>query len=198
MLQKISLYTRFERFWHWLQALLIIILIITGLEIHGTLHYPGFEKVCLWHNICGWAILILSIFAIFWHFTTGNWKYYITGTGDLSIMIRYYLWGIMKGEPHPFSKSRDRKFNPLQAMAYLFLKLILLPLQILSGVLYYYYPFLASSKFFVQIDLIAAIHMAGAFLLLAFLIVHTYLTTTGGTILSYIKAMITGWEEVEC
>jgi len=34
-------------------------------------------------------------------------------------------------------------------------------------------------------------------MVLAFLIVHTYLTTTGGTLLSYTMAMITGWEEVE-
>jgi Ni,Fe-hydrogenase I cytochrome b subunit len=31
---KIYLYTRFERFWHWFQALMIITLIVTGLEIH--------------------------------------------------------------------------------------------------------------------------------------------------------------------
>ncbi len=83
-------------------------------------------------------------------------------------------------------------------MAYLSLKLILLPLQIITGLLYYYYPYLTNTGRFSQLDIIANIHMAGAFLLLIFLIVHTYLTTTGGTIFSYIKAMITGWEEVEC
>ncbi len=99
MKQKISLYTRFERFWHWLQALLIIVLIMTGLEVHGNLHCLGFEKTCYIHNICGWTLLVLSIFAIFWHFTTGNWRYYITGMGDISVMVRYYLWGYLMENP---------------------------------------------------------------------------------------------------
>ena len=29
-LKNIYLYTRYERFWHWLQAVLILILLITG------------------------------------------------------------------------------------------------------------------------------------------------------------------------
>jgi thiosulfate reductase cytochrome b subunit len=36
-----------------------------------------------------------------------------------------------------------------------------------------------------------------AFMMLLFLIAHVYLTTTGHTPLAHIKAMITGWEEVE-
>ena len=43
----------------------------------------------------------------------------------------------------------------------------------------------------------ATLHTIGAFLMLIFLIVHIYLTTTGHTPLAHIKAMITGWEEVE-
>ncbi len=35
-LKKIYLYTRFERFWHWFQALLIMLLLVTGFELHGT------------------------------------------------------------------------------------------------------------------------------------------------------------------
>jgi thiosulfate reductase cytochrome b subunit len=34
-------------------------------------------------------------------------------------------------------------------------------------------------------------------MILAFFIVHIYLTTTGHTVTSHIKAMITGWEKVE-
>ncbi|HHJ10193.1 MAG TPA: cytochrome B, partial [Bacteroidetes bacterium] len=38
--------------------------------------------------------------------------------------------------------------------------------------------------------------ISGAFLLLAFVVGHVYLTTTGLKPLSAIKAMITGWEEM--
>jgi thiosulfate reductase cytochrome b subunit len=48
-----------------------------------------------------------------------------------------------------------------------------------------------------SLGFISALHMLGAFLLTAFIIAHIYLTTTGETIFSNIKAMITGWEEVD-
>jgi hypothetical protein len=38
-------------------------------------------------------------------------------------------------------------------------------------------------------------HTAAAFMMLAFLIGHFYLSTTGHTPLAHIKAMITGWED---
>jgi len=45
------------------------------------------------------------------------------------------------------------------------------------------------------LKVVALLHTAGAFLLVAFLIVHLYLITTGQTVTSNLKAMITGWEE---
>jgi cytochrome b subunit of formate dehydrogenase len=45
--------------------------------------------------------------------------------------------------------------------------------------------------------MIALIHMAGAFAILCFVIMHVYMTTTGHTITAHVKAMITGWENVE-
>jgi len=39
--------------------------------------------------------------------------------------------------------------------------------------------------------------MAGAFFILSFIIVHVYMTTTGHSIFAHIKAMITGWEDIE-
>ena len=39
--------------------------------------------------------------------------------------------------------------------------------------------------------------MLGAYLITAFFFIHVYLTTTGHTVFAHIKAMITGWEEVD-
>ena len=44
---------------------------------------------------------------------------------------------------------------------------------------------------------LSVIHMAGAWLFVAFVITHMYLTTTGEKPLSNIKAMIVGYEDVE-
>jgi hypothetical protein len=43
---------------------------------------------------------------------------------------------------------------------------------------------------------VATIHLAGAFAILSFLIVHLYMITTGHTIFAHTRAMITGWELV--
>ncbi|WP_319928093.1 hypothetical protein [Vreelandella zhuhanensis] len=42
----------------------------------------------------------------------------------------------------------------------------------------------------------AGLHALGAFLMLAFVIIHAYLATVGHTPTAHIKAMITGWEDV--
>ena len=47
-----------------------------------------------------------------------------------------------------------------------------------------------------ETEMVAVVHVIGAFLILLFIIVHLYLITTGATILQFTKAMITGWEEV--
>ncbi len=72
-----------------------------------------------------------------------------------------------------------------------------LPLQLLSGLLYYYYNDWVSWGFTAGLDGVAFLHTAMAFVRLLFLLVHIYLTTTGGSLLAYIQSMITGWEEVE-
>ena len=194
---KIHLYTRFERFWHWFQAFLIIFLLITGFEIHGTIRFFGYGAACHWHNLAGLTLLILTAFAIFWHLTTGQWRHYQPTFTDMGRIVRHYLFGIMRGESHPFHKSEERKLNPLQALSYLFLKIVLLPLELVSGLLYYLYSDWLNMGLSMRLDGVAMLHTAMAFLLLLFFIVHVYLTTTGGSLLSYTMAMITGWEEIE-
>jgi cytochrome b subunit of formate dehydrogenase len=48
-----------------------------------------------------------------------------------------------------------------------------------------------------SLEPIAVIHTAGAFMLVAFIVVHLYLITTGTTLTSNLKAMLTGYEELE-
>jgi len=139
MKEKICLYTRFERLWHWLQALLIIMLLVTGFNIHGTINLMTFKKAHEVHMFCGWTLLILTAFAIFWHLTTGEWRQYVPTKENLDRVCRYYVCDIFKGEPHPHKKSREAKLNPLQRLAYLFLKIFLLPGVFLSGIWYYLY-----------------------------------------------------------
>ena len=70
-------YRRFERFWHWTQAALILFLGVTGFEIHGSLSFFGFDQAVRYHSAAAMAFLVLIAFAIFWHFTTGEWRQYV-------------------------------------------------------------------------------------------------------------------------
>jgi thiosulfate reductase cytochrome b subunit len=195
--QRVRIYTRFNRFWHWSQALLILLLALTGLEIHGTVNFFGFEHAVVLHNRLAGAFGVLLAFAIFWHFTTGQWRHYTPTRQHLREMVHFYLRGIFHGEHHPFKKTELSRLNPLQRLTYLALKLLIFPVQAFSGVACYYYNDMAAHGWSSNgIGTIALIHTAGMFALLAFLIAHVYLITTGTTLTSNLSAMITGWEEV--
>jgi len=190
---KIYLYTRYERLWHWLQGLMIICLIVTGLEIHGTYKLLGFQTAVNIHNFIGLSWLILFAFFVFWLFTTGEWKQYIPTTKKLFSVILFYAWGIFQGKPHPIQKSKGAKHNPLQRLAYLGISAMLLPVQMVTGLLYYLYNDIPQ---ILPLSVLAVIHTLVALLLLNFLVIHLYMTTTGHSLFSHIAGMITGWEEV--
>ena len=199
-MRRVVLYEGFERFWHWAQALLILTMMLTGFEVRGLgLHLFGFQRAVALHNILAVTLLVLIVFAIFWHITTGEWRQYIPTRKFLREMIAFYVTGIFKGAPHPVRKHRMAKLNPLQRLAYFGFKVLISPVQVTSGALYYYYPNLQHALGWPPASLwvIAVVHVLGAFGLVAFLIGHVYLTTTGHTPLTNIKAMLTGWEELE-
>jgi thiosulfate reductase cytochrome b subunit len=144
---------------------------------------------------------VLIVFAIFWHFTTGEWRQYLPTRTHLRAQIEYYITGIFRNAPHPTRKTALTKLNPLQRLVYLALKILVIPIMVLSGLLYMYYRYPQSGKIYsLNIDgleTIALLHTAGAFFLISFVIVHVYLITTGHTPTSNLKAMITGYEEIE-
>lgn len=197
-MKTIYLYTRYERSWHWLQSALIIILLITGFEVHGGFSLLGFHEAVKWHSFLGLAWLIAFAFFFFWIFTTGEWKQYIPTTRKLFAVMKYYGYGIFRAQPHPVPKRKEAKHNPLQRLTYLGVAAVLLPLQMLTGFLYWSYnSWEAWGLGFLSLGAISLIHTALAFAILTFLIIHIYMTTTGHSVFAHIKAMITGWEDVD-
>jgi len=197
------MYGIYERLWHWLQATVGLLLLLTGLAVH----WPGlcginFAVAISWHNALAFVLLGNALLALFFHLTTGEIKQFVPAPGNLfnrlARQYRYYVWGMFRGAPHPTTKNRDSKFNPLQQLAYLGLLNLLLPLQVLSGLLLW-----GGQRWPGVLDAVgglalpAALHSLGAWLFVAFLLMHVYLTTTGHRPGALIVAMITGWEEVE-
>ena len=188
-------YKAFERFWHWAQMILVFAMVITGFEIHGTYRWLGFETAVRWHNRAAYALIVLIAFAIFWHFTTGAWKSYIPTGAKVSKQIQYYTVGIFKNEPHPYKKTELSLKNPLQQYSYLALKLLVIPIQVTTGLLYFYYNRWPEWGIGWGLNWVAIVHTLAAFGIVAFVITHVYATTMGQTATSNLKAMITGWEE---
>jgi thiosulfate reductase cytochrome b subunit len=194
-------YAGFERFWHWTQAAMVIFLALTGFEIHGSLSFFGFAGAVRYHSAAAIALLVLIAFAIFWHLTTGEWRQYLPTAENLRAQAAYYLTGIFRNAPHPTHKSALSKLNPLQRLVYLGLKLLLIPVIVSSGLLYMMYRYPQRHGIAALdvrgLETIAVAHTAAAFLLIAFLVSHVYLITTGRTPTSNLKAMLTGWEDLE-
>jgi thiosulfate reductase cytochrome b subunit len=201
MKQKVYIYKAFERFWHWTQSILILFLAFTGFEIHGSFSFFGYKNAVNYHNIAAYTFIILIIFAIFWHFATGEWRQYLPTMKNLKAQIFYYFFGIFSNSSHPTKKTVLSKLNPLQKLVYLALKLLVIPVMVISGLLYMFYRYpqegVIEGLNINSIEVIALFHTAGAFLLVGFIIVHLYLITTGETITSNLKAIITGYEELE-
>lgn len=195
---KVMVYKRFERFWHWSQAALIIGLMLTGFEIHSSYQWLGFETAVNAHIVMALALIVLWLFAIFWHFTTGEWRQYIPTTEKLAAMARYYALGMFKDEEKPYKKSLSAKHNPLQRLAYLAFKLLISPVIWVSGMLYLLYPYWPQLGLgWLSLAPVAIVHTAAAFAMLVFFIAHVYLAFTGKPFYEYVHAMITGYEELD-
>lgn len=189
--QYVKIFARFERFWHWAQAALVLLLLFTGARLHGLIGGVPWSSAFMLHLIGAGLIILLWIFAIFWHFTTGAWQHYIPTLRNLGAVIRYYAWGIFVGKPHPAKPTILRKHNPLQRLSYLFLKLVINPAIWITGILY-----LTVSLTGMDLQTVAWLHVVAAYAMAIFVVVHIYMATTGDTPTAYLRAMITGYEWV--
>ena len=199
------MYDRYERLWHWLQASAILILLGTGLIIHKP-HIFGmfsFAYVVQVHNVLGFILLINAALALFYNLASGEIRQYLPEpkgfVGRSMAQTLYYTRGIFAGEPHPLEKTKERKLNPLQQITYLAILNILLPAQVITGVLIWglqELPHLATSLG--GLPVLAPIHTLVAWAFSAFIVMHVYLTTAAGeTPSAGIKSMVSGWEDVE-
>lgn len=193
----VVIFKRFERFWHWAQALMILFLLLTGLEMHGLFQLFGFASAVENHNLIGfvWTALVILIYT--WILTTGEWQQYFPTLKGVEGTLRFYLYGVFKGEKHPHHMTAEDKFNPLQRLGYIAILFGLLPLQVISGFAFYYFPDLRVAGVINHVDLIAYLHTFIAYALLSFVVIHLYMITFGEKLSSHIKAMLTGKEKID-
>lgn len=194
-------YSPYERAWHWLQAAGIGLLTLSGLAIHsrGLFGWIPFEGAVRAHNLLGFLLLANAFLGLFYYLTTGTIRQYLPQTDFLTTGIRqakFYLGGIFRGEAHPLEKSPSRRLNPLQQATYLGVLNVLLPLQIVTGLMIWgaqRWPAAVASVG--GLPTLTLLHTLGAWLFAAFVVMHVYLTTTGREPLTNVKAMLLGYED---
>lgn len=193
----------FERIWHWSQVLFIMVLVFTGLAIHGAHDLIDYGLAVTIHTIVALALLVLWSFVTFWLFTTGEIRHFVpTMTlkcrNTLLSVARYYAYGIFHGEHHPYQKTMLRKHNPLQGISYLLLKIVVFPAVWISGIAYLLLSVgLVDFSGIVSNSLIAIIHTVAAVVIIMFIILHVYLLTTGHSFKEHLMPMISGMDRVD-
>ncbi len=202
--ERIYMYEPYRRFWHWLQTLSIVILLLTGLIIHrpdifGAFSFRGIVTV---HNVLAIILVINAALSLFYHIATDKLREFIPHPygffDDAILQAKYYINGIFKGEGHPFEKRPNSRMNPIQQMTYFMILNVLLPLQIITGALMWsVQKFPAFANALGGLPFLAPFHSLIAWLFATFILVHVYMTTTGATPLESFRAMVTGYEEVE-
>ncbi|MDE5416516.1 cytochrome b/b6 domain-containing protein [Labilibaculum sp. DW002] len=199
---KIYLYPIWIRIWHWLNAVLFITLMITGISMqYSNPENPllvSFELSVQLHNLCGILISINYLLFFIGNLFTSNGKQYKMKTKGLFTRLYeqsiFYLFGMFKKQDAPYPISVENKFNPLQRFIYATAMYVGFPIIIVSGLALFFPEIIIPQIFGISGILVTALlHSVIGFILSLFLFIHLYVCTIGSSISSNFKSMITGW-----
>jgi thiosulfate reductase cytochrome b subunit len=197
------LYPKWIRVWHLINAIMFLILIVTGISMQYTdkenaAYVVGFAKAVKWHNFAAVVMVLNYIIFVTGNMLTNNGRHYRIGKKDfLSNLIKqfkYYSSGMFKGEKHPFPVTEVSKFNPLQKITYVLALYVAFPLLIISGI-GLLLPEITITTFFGISGLILTdiLHITMGFFLSLFMIIHIYTCTLGAKPTSLFWGMISGY-----
>lgn len=205
--KKIYLQPKPVRIWHWLNALGIVTLTVSGAQIRFPeyISFLGdYKSVILLHNTAGFVVAIsFSIWFFYYTLVARNMgKIYVPNRDDLQNGIlrqaKFYFLTYFLGWRNPHHPTPEDKFNPLQKSAYLAIMFVLVPLVSLTGILLTNVEPLRNLIVMIGgLKILVGLHFLLACSLCAFLFTHVYLATLGSTPLAHFKPMWTGWEELE-
>ncbi len=203
MENKLYLYPGLIRIWHILNALLIILLIISGLSMQYSdpmNPFMRFDLAVSLHNISGIILVFNYLLFILANTISKNGRHYriqLNGLiNRLMVQFRYYTFGIFKAEDAPFPVTKKMKFNPIQQVTYFMTMYIFMPLIFLTGL-----PMLFSGALIRQLlsenayFVTDILHITVGFFLSLFLIIHVYFCTIGAKPYSNFKSIVTGYHE---
>jgi thiosulfate reductase cytochrome b subunit len=190
------------RVWHWINAAGFVLLICTGIQIRyaESITIMTLNNAITIHNYIGLIVVANYFIWLIYYLGSGKIRVYIPDFRNLIPQmikqVRYYGYGIFKGDPNPHIMTPQNKFNPLQQQAYLAIMIFIVPAQIITGI---YLWRIAGYEEYINllggIKIIDTIHVLLSFFFISFIIIHCYLSTLGSSPFAHFKAMVTGYEE---
>lgn len=201
---KIYFYPIWLRIWHGINAMGILILIVTGINMQFSNPKFGlvnFELAVNLHNISGILVTINYLLFFFGNILTSNKKYYrLKRKGlfkRLQLQVDYYTSGMFKNQQPPFPLSEKRKFNPMQKVSYLTVMYLFVPGLVITGLALLFPETIIENVYSVSgIFLTAILHASLGFLVSIFLIVHLYVASIGKNPLNNFKSIINGYHDI--
>jgi len=199
---SVYLYPVWVRLWHFVNALLFLILIVTGLSLqYSSPDYTiiRFDTAVSVHNVAGILLTFNYLVIFFGNLFTRNGFYYMMRRRwikkEIPVQARYYVFGIFKGEKAPYPINSRRKFNPLQKISYVAVLYFLMPLIFITGWALIFPNVLFMDKIFgtSSLHFTDLVHIIVGFFLSIFMFIHIYLCTIGKPAGSHFKAMLSGW-----
>jgi len=202
---KLYLHTLPERIWHGTHAVLVLLLILSGIQIHWPDHvalFGSFSSAIAWHNALGLLLVADFLFWLAYTLASKRIIHYRFRKGEIHpgmvLQARYYLYDIFVHKPHPFAATEDNKFNPLQKGAYILKMFIWMPLLLASGLIYLFPSFFAPIVSLIGgLKVVATVHFLMAILFTSMYVGHIYLATTGHTVLAEFETIVSGYKEEE-
>lgn len=205
-MQKIYVHPLPVRIWHWTNAFGFLSLIITGLQLRyvGLINLMQFKTAVTLHNVIGFVLIANFFIWLTFYLSTDKIKVYhpelspMKHFRDSFRQMRFYGYGVFRGDPNPHHVSMYHKFNPMQSMAYQIIMMMLVPLQFFTGLLLWDVTrFSSMVDAFGGLRVVDTVHVVLFIFFIGFIMVHPYLASMGHTPTAHYKAMITGYEEVE-
>jgi thiosulfate reductase cytochrome b subunit len=200
---RVNLYTVPIRVWHWINAFLIFVLIITGIQLRAEVRIIAHYWQAVWlHKYAGFCMAGSFVFWLGYVLGSGSFrKHYLMRVRDIKGVVSqavFYGYGVFRGARNPFRPSPDDKFNPMQKVAYFTVMALFTPVILITGVLFsdilYFVSYINAIG---GLRILDALHVVFAYVFLLYLMVHLYMATLGHTVFSHTKAMVVGYEEEE-
>jgi thiosulfate reductase cytochrome b subunit len=203
-MHRIYLHPLPVRIWHWINAATCVMLLLTGVQLRyvGLINVVSFRTAVTIHNYLGFILIANFFLWLGYYLCSPRIRSYHTELnpgkffdGALSQTL-YYTYGIFKRAPEPFHPSVYNKFNPLQAMTYQVIMFMVLPIQIITGLLLWHLVgFSRIVALLGGVRVIDTVHVLIFIFFVFFIPAHFYLGTLGRRPITHFKEMFTGYEE---